>query len=123
MHDTLQARQAHIPATMPAIIETSTLTSKGQITLPKPIRQALGVDSGQKVLFRLNDDGQITLSRADASHEDPAILGFLSMLENDIHQGRHIHDLPPSLQTALRAALLDGKPLDLNDDIDGDVAL
>ena len=31
-------------ATMPEIHEVATLTSKGQITLPKPIRQVLGVD-------------------------------------------------------------------------------
>jgi len=28
---------------MPAIHQVATITSKGQITLPKPIRQALGV--------------------------------------------------------------------------------
>ena len=38
---------------MPAIHEVATLTSKGQITLPKPIRQALGVDAGGKVAFDL----------------------------------------------------------------------
>jgi antitoxin PrlF len=36
---------------MPAILEVATLTSKGQITLPKPIRQALGVDVGGQVAF------------------------------------------------------------------------
>ena len=38
---------------MPAIHEVATLTSKGQITLPKPIRQALGVDAGGKLAFDL----------------------------------------------------------------------
>ncbi len=38
---------------MPAIHEVATLTSKGQITLPKPIRQALGVDAGGKPAFDL----------------------------------------------------------------------
>ena len=38
---------------MPAIHEVATITSKGQITLPKPIRQALGVDVGGKVAFDL----------------------------------------------------------------------
>ena len=33
-------------AAMPAIHEVATLTSKGQITLPKSIRQALGADTG-----------------------------------------------------------------------------
>jgi antitoxin PrlF len=30
---------------------TSTLTSKGQITLPRTVRQALGLESGDKVDF------------------------------------------------------------------------
>lgn len=108
---------------MPAVIESSTLTSKGQITLPKPIRQALGVTHGQKVVFQLHDNGQITLSRAEQAHEDPAILGFLSMLENDIQRGRHIVDLPTGLLAAMEDSLKDGDFPDPNDDIDGDVAL
>ncbi|MCX7232027.1 MAG: AbrB/MazE/SpoVT family DNA-binding domain-containing protein, partial [Burkholderiales bacterium] len=38
---------------MSGVHEVATLTSKGQITLPKPIRQALGVDFGGKVAFDL----------------------------------------------------------------------
>ena len=38
---------------MPGIHELATLTSKGQITLPKSIRQALGVTTGGKVAFEL----------------------------------------------------------------------
>jgi len=41
---------------MPAILEVATLTSKGQITLRKPIRQALGVNVGGKVAFELLGD-------------------------------------------------------------------
>lgn len=32
-------------------IYSSTLTSKGQATIPLPIRQKLGIKSGEKVLF------------------------------------------------------------------------
>ena len=72
---------------MPAIHEVATLTSKGQITLPKPIRQALGVDAGGKVAFDLRD-GEVVVTRADAEHEDPAIGAFLSLLARDIEAGR-----------------------------------
>ena len=41
---------------MPTIHEVATLTSKGQITLPQPIRQALGVDAGGKVAFDYTGD-------------------------------------------------------------------
>ena len=67
---------------MRTIHETATLTSKGQLTLPKPIRQALGVDTGGKILFSLRG-GDVIVTRADAEHEDPAIGAFLDLLEAD----------------------------------------
>ncbi len=36
---------------------TSTLTSKGQITIPRPVRQALGLTPGDKVDFVAVDGG------------------------------------------------------------------
>ena len=49
---------------MATIREVATITSKGQITLPKPIRQALGVGYGDKVAFDLHGS-QVIISRAD----------------------------------------------------------
>jgi antitoxin PrlF len=74
---------------MPAIHEVATLTSKGQITLPKSIRQALGVDTGGKVAFDLRG-GEVVVTRADAEHEDPAIGAFLGLLARDIEAGRNV---------------------------------
>jgi len=52
---------------VPVIHEVATITSKGQITLPKPIRQALGVDYGGKVAFDLQGsqviDTRVPMSR------------------------------------------------------------
>jgi antitoxin PrlF len=40
----------------------ATLTVKGQITLPKNIRQAIGLEAGEKVDFRLNErEGTVTM--------------------------------------------------------------
>lgn len=71
---------------MPGIHESATLTSKGQITLPKAIRQALGVTAGGKVVFELRGD-EVIVTRADAEHADPAIGAFLGLLEADIRKG------------------------------------
>ena len=41
-----------------------TLTSKGQVTIPKRIRDALGLDSGSLVDFALNEDGDVVIHKA-----------------------------------------------------------
>ena len=106
---------------MAIIHEIATITSKGQITLPKPIRQALGVDYGGKVAFDLRGS-EVIVSRAEESaHDDPAIGSFLSLLESDIRSGRHVSTLPDDIMQAMMATL--DRPEDLTADIEGDVAL
>ncbi len=39
----------------------ATLTSKGQVTLPKEIRDALNLSSGAKLDFALQPDGSVTV--------------------------------------------------------------
>lgn len=107
--------------TMQAIHEVATITSKGQITLPKPIRQALGVNLGGKVAFDLLGS-QVVVTRVESPiHEDPAIEGFLALLASDIASGRHISALPADLAQSMLSATK--RPTDLGEDISGDVAL
>ena len=40
---------------MDGIEETATMTAKGQITVPKRIRDAIGADAGTKMAFSLLD--------------------------------------------------------------------
>jgi antitoxin PrlF len=41
---------------------TAKLTSKGQITLPKALRDAIGLETGDTVLFRV-EDGRAVLAK------------------------------------------------------------
>ncbi|MGO4441458.1 AbrB/MazE/SpoVT family DNA-binding domain-containing protein [Rhizobium sp. RAF56] len=43
----------------------STLTSKGQVTVPKAVRDLLGIGPGSKVDFTRAPDGSVVLVRAD----------------------------------------------------------
>ena len=105
---------------MPEIHEIATLTSKGQITLPKSIRQVLGVDTGGKVAFDVRGS-EVVVTRADAEHEDPAIAAFLILLTSDIEAGRNIRGLPEDLaRTMLEHA---GHKVVLGDDFDEDVEI
>lgn len=44
---------------------TTTVTAKGQVTIPKPVRDLLGITAGSRVDFRRAADGSIILARAD----------------------------------------------------------
>jgi antitoxin PrlF len=106
---------------MNTIHEEATLTSKGQVTLPKSIRQALGVSTQSKIAFDLRDDGQIIVSRVESGHHDPAISAFLERLESDIRNGKNVGALPAELAEAMLANV--NKTVDLDEDIEGEVAL
>lgn len=105
---------------MPNIQEQATLTSKGQITLPKFVRQALGVTTGSKVAFELRGD-EIVVTRAETEHEDPAIGAFLELLEADIRDGKNVRTLPEELARVMLASV--GQANDLDEAIEGEVAL
>ena len=106
---------------MSNIQQVATITSKGQITLPKPVRQALGVDAGGKVAFEILGS-QIVVTRAEADvHTDPAIGQFLEFLERDIVRGKNLSSLPPALARSLTQALR--RRVDLAEKIEGEVSL
>lgn len=44
----------------------TTVTSKGQVTIPKPVRDRLGIVPGSRVEFGLAEDGRVVLTNAGA---------------------------------------------------------
>ena len=42
-------------------MSTATVTSKGQITIPKEVRDALGLETGHRVAFLLREDGVVEM--------------------------------------------------------------
>jgi antitoxin PrlF len=64
---------------------TSTLTSKGQITVPKPIREHLRVAEGDQVEFAIAANGEVVMHR---------ITGSVSALAGLLHRpGRKVVSL------------------------------
>jgi AbrB family looped-hinge helix DNA binding protein len=43
---------------------TTTLTSKGQVTIPKPVREFLGLKAGSAVSFELTAAGEVVVRSA-----------------------------------------------------------
>jgi len=46
----------------------TTVTRKGQVTVPKRIRNALGINPGTQVAFEVNKDGEVVLRKASRTH-------------------------------------------------------
>ncbi|HVT45459.1 MAG TPA: AbrB/MazE/SpoVT family DNA-binding domain-containing protein [Thermoanaerobaculia bacterium] len=40
---------------------STTMTSKGQVTIPKEIREHLGVDTGDRLSFEIRDGGDVVV--------------------------------------------------------------
>jgi AbrB family looped-hinge helix DNA binding protein len=50
---------------------STTVTSKGQVTIPKPIRSLLVVKPGSKVEFKVGKNGEIFIQSADKDSSPP----------------------------------------------------
>lgn len=55
------------------------ITSKGQVTVPKPIRDRLGIQPGDEVSFELAPDGRIVLTKVGGTTKPSrfrALIGY-----------------------------------------------
>jgi len=55
----------------------TTVTSKGQVTIPKPVRDHLGIAPGSRVAFRRAADGSIVMEKADGTDRPPSRIASL----------------------------------------------
>ena len=107
---------------MSKVIEaTSTLTTKGQTTVPKVGRQMLGISDGDKLVYRI-ENGCVTVNNLDSGYRDPALAAYLGLIEADLSAGRNLRDLPAGLASAMQRAKKEVRG-DLNETLNGDVAL
>jgi AbrB family looped-hinge helix DNA binding protein len=57
---------------------TRAVTSKGQVTIPKQIREQLGIDANDKVTFFIDDTGRVELRPARYQWKD--LRGVVSLI-------------------------------------------
>jgi antitoxin PrlF len=107
---------------MSVIEKVCTITAKGQTTVPKAIRQALGVSYGGRITFRI-EGSTVTVHPAAESDKDPALAPFLALLEGHIAaRPEALVPLTPEL-AARMAAATEGVAADPDPPIEGEVAL
>ncbi len=114
----------------PAVVEeVCTITAKGQTTVPKAVRQALGVGYGGRIAFRV-EEGTVTVralppGEDEAAAEDPALAPFLALLEADLaaRPAEAVRPLPKAWAGRLEALGTEAGEADLDAPIEGEVSL
>ena len=105
--------------------EESTITAKGQTTVPKSVRQALGVDYGGRIAFFVDDQRRVYVEKAKIEEAiDPVVERFLEFLAKDMakHPDKSVLAFPDALLDQA-AVLTEGMIVDLDAEIDGDVSI
>ena len=110
---------------MPIVEEVCTITAKGQTTVPKAVRQALGVGYGGRIAFRVEGDHVTIHALSEDESSDPALKPFLTLLEADIANRPTSAVLPltPALASRMEALAGEVGTVDPDTPIEGEVAL
>jgi antitoxin PrlF len=98
------------------VTERSTLTAKGQTTVPKAVRQALGIRPGDRIAFRVDQAGKVSLARDEAPDERAAVDAFLAFLSDDIKRRPEAVSAMSDETAARMRALSAGVAVDLDAD-------
>ena len=112
---------------LPVVVEeVCTITAKGQTTVPRAVRQALGVGYGGRIAFRVKQ-GRVTVHALPAEEEgtDPALEPFLALLEADLaaRPAGAVRPLPEALAGRLEALAAEVGEVDPDAAIEGEVSL
>lgn len=75
---------------------TRTVTSKGQVTIPKQIREQLGIEAADKITFVINDAGRVEIRPAPYRMRD--LRGILPAIP-----GRETEDFDDFIDEAMQA--------------------
>lgn len=107
---------------MPALLKkVSTITEKGQVTVPKSVRDALGLGYGGRIAFYIDENRHVSIEKETEETDDPVIDRFLTFLAADMEKHpEHVQVFPEALRNRM-AELTKGIDSDLDDPIIGDV--
>ena len=76
----------------------ATVTDKGQVTVPKEIRDRLGIQSGTKLDFRIEGDGTLRIRKLERGSA-----GLFGLLHEPQRKAASIAEMSDSVERALAA--------------------
>ena len=98
----------------------STLTDRYQTTVPETVRRALQLNKRDKIHYSIRPSGEVVLSRAEHSEDDPAIGQFLNFLAHDIAANpQHLQAIDSNLVARIHS-LIDSNEIDLDAPLSAD---
>lgn len=77
---------------------TATLTSKGQLTIPKVVRDALRLHAGDRVMFVVHGDTEAVLQPLTKSVDE-----VFGQLHNPVQQRRSIKEMNDAVAKRMRS--------------------
>ena len=97
----------------------SKLSANGKTTLPKVVRETLGLSPGDKIRYVIRPEGEVILSRADSvSDNDPVLEEFLRFLAKDITRNpEKLEPLDAGFLDRIKALVADVE-VDLNEPLE-----
>ncbi|TWB18929.1 antitoxin PrlF [Nitrospirillum bahiense] len=92
----------------------SSVTERFQTTIPKGVREALGLRRGDTLAYEVRGEEVIVRRQPEQQSDDPVLTGFLDLLERDIaaHPER-LQRVPEALVQRSRE-LVEGVEIDLD---------
>ncbi len=100
----------------------STVTAGAQTTIPNSVREALGIEPGDKIEYSIEGDHVVIRRMDDDAGEDPAIGAFLDFLERQMttHPER-LQPITTDLMERMRS--VSDPDIDIDEEIEGPVAI
>lgn len=89
-------------------MDDAKVTSKGQITVPKAVRDRLGIRTGDYLRFTMEDDGTVTVEPLDSEGRSRTLAGWLNdrvTLEGPIDLERLARTMEESVAAHVLGAL------------------
>ena len=92
----------------------SSVTERFQTTIPKGVREALGLRRGDTLAYEVRGEEVVVRRRPEQEGDDPVLVAFLDLLERDIAaKPERLQRVPDALVQRARE-LVDGVEIDLD---------
>lgn len=98
----------------------STLTDRYQTTIPEIVRNVLNLSKRDKLVYSVDSEGKVVISKLTSCEDDPVLNNFLSFLAKDIENSPQ-NLVPMTVEKFKKiSSLVEGIKIDLEAPLDTD---